>query len=71
MAERAWGIQFHAEVTPEIVEGWIAEAEETDAEDVREAGVSLGELRARTAVEIEAWTELGRGFFERFLSLAR
>ncbi|MGZ4200974.1 MAG: type 1 glutamine amidotransferase [Thermoleophilaceae bacterium] len=71
VAERAWGIQFHAEVTPEIVEGWIAEAEETDAEDVREAGVSLADLRARTAVEIDAWTELGRSFFERFLQVTR
>ncbi len=27
LGERAWGIQFHAEVTPEIVSDWIADAE--------------------------------------------
>jgi GMP synthase (glutamine-hydrolysing) len=70
VAERAWGIQFHAEVTPEIVEGWIAEAEQTDPADVTEAGVSLEEFRARTATEIEAWMALGRGLFARFLRLA-
>jgi GMP synthase (glutamine-hydrolysing) len=70
LGERAWGIQFHAEVTPEIVAGWIADAEATDADDVREAGVDLGELRERTAREIASWTELGRGLCERFLALA-
>jgi GMP synthase (glutamine-hydrolysing) len=71
LAPRAWGVQFHAEVTPEIVAGWIADAEATDAEDVREAGVDLGALRERTAVEIEAWQELGRGLASRFLAVAR
>jgi GMP synthase-like glutamine amidotransferase len=71
LADRAWGIQFHAEVTPAIVEGWIAEAEETDAEDVREAGVDLGAMRERTAQEIDAWQELGRGLAARFLAVAR
>jgi GMP synthase (glutamine-hydrolysing) len=71
LADRAWGIQFHAEVTPEIVEGWIVDAEETGAEDVREAGVDLGALRERTAAEIDAWQELGRGLAARFLAVAR
>jgi GMP synthase-like glutamine amidotransferase len=70
LGERAWGVQFHAEVTPEIVAGWIAEAEATDAEDVREAGVDLGALRDRTAQEIDGWNELGRRLCERFLALA-
>jgi GMP synthase-like glutamine amidotransferase len=70
LAPRAWGIQFHAEVTPEIVEGWITEAEETDAEDVREASIDLGALRERTAREIDAWQELGRGLASRFLAVA-
>jgi GMP synthase (glutamine-hydrolysing) len=69
VAERAWGIQFHAEVTPEIVEGWIAEAEQTDPADVREAGVDLADFRARTEAEIEAWMVLGRGLFARFLDV--
>jgi GMP synthase-like glutamine amidotransferase len=70
LAPRAWGIQFHAEVTPHIVDGWIADAEATDAEDVREAGVDLGAMRERTAREIEAWGALGRGLCERFLAVA-
>jgi GMP synthase-like glutamine amidotransferase len=69
LAPRAWGIQFHAEVTPEIVAGWITEAEEMDADDVREAGVDLGAMRERTAQEIDAWTELGRGLCRRFLAV--
>jgi GMP synthase (glutamine-hydrolysing) len=71
LAPRAWGIQFHAEVTPAIVEGWIVEAEEMDADDVREAGVDLGALREQTALEIGAWQELGRGLASRFLAVAR
>ena len=38
---------------------------------VREAGVDLGALRERTAVEIGAWQELGRGLATRFLAVAR
>jgi GMP synthase-like glutamine amidotransferase len=71
LAPRAWGIQFHAEVTPEIVDGWIDDAEDTNASDVREAGVDLEALRSRTAAEIEAWQELGRGLCSRFLDVAR
>ena len=70
LGERAWGIQFHAEVTPEIVSDWIADAEATPADDVREAGVDLSALRERTAREITGWSELGRGLCERFLALA-
>ena len=70
LGERAWGIQFHAEVTPEIVSDWIADAEATPADDVREAGVDLSALRERTAREITGWTELGRGLCRRFLALA-
>jgi GMP synthase-like glutamine amidotransferase len=69
LAPRAWGIQFHAEVTPEIVAAWITEAEKTDAKDVREAGVDLRAMRERTALEIDAWTELGRGLCQRFLEV--
>jgi GMP synthase (glutamine-hydrolysing) len=71
LAERAWGIQFHAEVSPETVAGWIADAEVDDADDVREAAVDLTALRERTARELPAWNELGRGLCERFLALAR
>ena len=70
LGERAWGIQFHAEVTPEIVSDWIADAEATPADDVREAGVDLSALRERTAREITGWTELGRALCRRFLALA-
>ena len=54
-----------------MTEGWIVEAEETYAEDVREAGVDLGVMRERTASEIGAWQELGRGLASRFLAVAR
>ena len=70
LGERAWGIQFHAEVTREIVAGWIDDARATDADDVREAGVDLDELSAATEREIDAWNALGRELCTRFLQLA-
>jgi GMP synthase (glutamine-hydrolysing) len=51
----AWGIQFHAEVTRSIVEGWIA---------------SDGGGRQIDLSPIDHWAELGRGLADRFLELA-
>jgi GMP synthase (glutamine-hydrolysing) len=51
----AWGIQFHAEVTEDIVKRWIA----TD-----------GNRRRIDFAPMESWTRLGRGLADRFLDLA-
>jgi GMP synthase-like glutamine amidotransferase len=55
LGDSAWGLQFHAEVTRKIVEGWLA---------------SDGGRREIDLAPIERWAELGRGLADRFLELA-
>jgi GMP synthase (glutamine-hydrolysing) len=62
---RGWGLQFHAEVTRESVELWLADYRE-DPDAVR-IGLDPEALRAETARKIEAWNQLGRGLCARFL----
>jgi GMP synthase (glutamine-hydrolysing) len=59
---RAWGIQFHAEVTQPMIEGWLAE----DPDDVTDPGA----LRAETTLRIGEWNEIGRRLCGAFLELA-
>jgi GMP synthase (glutamine-hydrolysing) len=54
LGDFAWGIQFHAEVTQEIVDGWA-----------NSAGRPLFD-----AAPMESWTRLGRALAGRFLALA-
>ena len=65
----AWGIQFHAEVTPQITDDWIADYR-SDPDAVR-IGVDPGALRAATAERIDAQQRLGRELCRRFLDAAR
>jgi GMP synthase (glutamine-hydrolysing) len=60
---RAWGIQFHAEVTAAMVEAWAGE-------DDGELPIPPHELLALTATRIAAWNELGRALSTAFLELA-
>jgi GMP synthase-like glutamine amidotransferase len=63
----AWAIQFHAEVTTQIVDGWIDDyRSDEDAADL-----DPDALRQQTRHAIRAWNELGRGLCERFLAAAR
>src|SRR4029453_5889792 len=55
LGDSVWGIQFHAEVTRPIVEGWIA---------------SDGNGRTIDISAIERWAELGGGLGARFLGRA-
>jgi GMP synthase (glutamine-hydrolysing) len=64
VGERAWGIQFHAEVTLTDFESWLDSAGDGD----KPADVSA--LRVQTRAGIGAWNELGRGLFARFLDVA-
>ena len=67
-AERAWGIQFHAEVTREDAEGWIEDfRSDPDALAVQ---LDWQQLRAQTRASIGPWHELGRGICRRFLDAA-
>jgi GMP synthase (glutamine-hydrolysing) len=65
LRERAWGIQFHAEVTGSDLERWIADWRE-DADAVR-IGLDAEALGARTGEMIAGWNRLGRELCGRFL----
>jgi GMP synthase-like glutamine amidotransferase len=55
LGETAWGIQFHAEVTREIVEGWAA---------------SDGTGRRFDLAPMKDWNRIGRQLAGRFLDVA-
>jgi GMP synthase-like glutamine amidotransferase len=65
---RAWGIQFHAEVTREIVEGWL-DGYRVDPDAVR-IGLDPDAVRAESERRIDEWNALGRALCERFLEAA-
>lgn len=60
---RAWGIQFHAEVTREMIASWAAEGAD-------QLQVTPAELRAQTDELIDAWNEAGRRLCTAFLDVA-
>ena len=63
LGDRAWGIQFHAEVTQEQIESWADE-------DESELPMSRDELVEQTRGRIADWNELGRGLCASFLEVA-
>jgi GMP synthase (glutamine-hydrolysing) len=68
LAETAWGIQFHAEVTSRDFASWIEDYRSD--EDAVAIGLDAEEFRDRTEAAMASWNELGRGVCERFLSQA-
>jgi GMP synthase-like glutamine amidotransferase len=69
IGERAWGIQFHAEVTAENVGKWIDDYRSD--EDAVRTGVDQDALRAETDRRIADWNGLGRELCGRFLDAIR
>ena len=69
IGERAWGIQFHAEVSGADVERWIDDYRSD--EDAVRIGLDPEALRAETREKIAAWNELGRELCGRFLDQVR
>jgi GMP synthase (glutamine-hydrolysing) len=67
-ADFAWGIQFHAEVTRQIVELWIGRYS-TDPDAVR-VGLDPARERLRLAERIGRWNEIGRTLVRGFLTVA-
>jgi GMP synthase (glutamine-hydrolysing) len=65
VGERAWGIQFHAEVTAEDAEKWIDDYRSD--EDAVRLGTDPDALRAETEEKIASWNQLGRELCGRFL----
>ena len=64
----AWGLQFHAEVTRDIVTGWIERYHED--EDAIRIGVEPVPLLAETEERIADWNEIGERIAAGFLEYA-
>lgn len=67
-AGRAWGIQFHAEVTRSEVGQWL-DGYRNDPDAVR-IGIDPVAIREETEIRIDAWNEVGRALCARFLEAA-
>jgi GMP synthase (glutamine-hydrolysing) len=65
---RAWGVQFHAEVTLAGLEAWLDGWKEN--EDAAASGLDPEAIRLESRRRIDAQTELGRGIAHRFLAQA-
>jgi GMP synthase (glutamine-hydrolysing) len=65
IGERAWGIQFHAEVTAANLAHWIDDYR-SDGDAVR-IGIDPDALRAEAEEKIADWNRLGRELCGRFL----
>jgi GMP synthase-like glutamine amidotransferase len=63
--ERAWGIQFHAEVSAADAAAWIDDYRSD--EDAVRIGLDPAALHARTDRAIGAWNGLGRELCARFV----
>jgi len=63
LGDAAWGVQFHPEVTREVIECWIGESPE-------EVPCPLEELRAQTDRHLEAWQAIGRTLCGAFVETA-
>jgi GMP synthase (glutamine-hydrolysing) len=63
IGEAAWGVQFHPEVTLEIVGDWVADAPD-------ELPVTADEFLAATSSRIGEWGSLGRSLCQAFLDVA-
>ncbi|MFL5825323.1 MAG: type 1 glutamine amidotransferase [Thermoleophilaceae bacterium] len=66
--ERAWGVQFHAEVTAASLEGWLRGG--ADGEDARAVGLDAAAVQRQSQDLIGDWNELGWQLSTRFLQLA-
>jgi hypothetical protein len=63
----AWGVQFHPEVTEDILEDWFGD----HAADPDAAGLDPQAAMAEAAARLPAWNALGGTLFDAFLSAAR
>ncbi len=68
IGERAWGIQFHPEVSVADAYGWIDDWRSD--EDAVRIGLDVERLRAETDAAISRWNEVGRAICGRFLEAA-
>jgi GMP synthase (glutamine-hydrolysing) len=64
----AWGVQFHPEVTPDILEEWFDDYD-SDPDAVR-LGFDPAVARAEASVRIGEWNAIGRDLFGAWLAAA-
>jgi len=63
VGETTWGIQFHAEVTRQMLDSWLVEGE-------KELQKPIDEVRRETDAYLGAWNEHGRRICNAFLDVA-
>jgi GMP synthase-like glutamine amidotransferase len=68
LGERAWGVQFHPEVLPEIVREWALDYRSDP--DAIAMGFDPTAHIAEAEERLPAWMELGRTLFDAFLTAA-
>jgi len=68
LGDRAWGVQFHPEVGPEIVEEWALDYRSDP--DAIAMGFDPPAHIAEAGERLPAWMALGRELFEGFLRAA-
>jgi GMP synthase (glutamine-hydrolysing) len=68
VGDRAWGLQFHPEVSRADALHWI-EDYRSDPDAIR-IGLDPDALREETEPKLDAWNDLGRGLCSRFLEVA-
>jgi GMP synthase (glutamine-hydrolysing) len=68
LGDRAWGVQFHPEVTPDIVREW-SEDFESDPDAVRQ-GFDPAAALAEAERRLPEWMDVGRALFDGFLAAA-
>ena len=66
VGRRAWGVQFHPEMTEPEIEGWLAD---TGPGLARSWGKSAGQIRAELAQHLPDQQARGRELFRRFARL--
>jgi len=68
LGELAWGLQFHCEVTREMILDWTAVHDANPSAD--RTGFEPERIRAETERYVESWNEVGRQIGSRFLGVA-
>jgi GMP synthase (glutamine-hydrolysing) len=65
---RAWGVQFHPEVTPDVLDQWFGEF--GDDPDAVRLGLDADTARAELPERLGPWNEIGRQLFGGWLQAA-
>lgn len=63
LGDRAWAVQFHPEVTPEMLDHWFRSGED-------ELPTSREQMVAETALRLPTWERQGRALVDAFLTEA-